>query len=62
MLVINSTIFFLNSIPKTSLLGKFDFKAWKFFILNGIRYNELIKGADSEFDNISLKVSPQNTF
>ena len=61
VLILDSTIAHLNSIPKTNVLVKFSHKTSKYFVLNETWYLEVLKGDDFEFDNNFLKFRPQNT-
>ena len=58
VLIQNSTIAFLNSIPKTPFWGKFGPKNQSCFVLNDTWYLEVFMGTDSEFDNCFLKFRP----
>ena len=62
VLILNSTIVFLKSVPKTPFRSKFDPQTQKYFVLNGIRYKWQLKGADSEFNNAFLKTNHETTF
>ena len=62
VLIQNSTIVFLNSIPKTPIWDKFGPETQSCFVLNDTPYLVVFKGTDSEFDNYFLKFHPKNTF
>ena len=62
MLIPNSTIVFLSSVPKMPVLGKFGSQTSKCFVLNETWCKGVFKVADFEFKNSFLKFRPYNTF
>lgn len=59
VLILDSTIAHLNSVPKTNVLVKFSHKTSKYFVLNETQYKMVFKGADFEFDNRFCKFAPK---
>ena len=51
VLILNSTIVFVNPIRKIPVLDRLAHETLKYFVLNKTRYIEVFKGANSEFDN-----------
>ena len=62
MLILNSTVVFLSSVPKIPFLGKFSPKTSKCFVQNKTLREGLLKAANHEFKNSFFKFGPNNIF
>ena len=60
MMILNLTIFPLNSVPKIPFLSKFGPETSKCFVLDETLYNQVLKGVgvDSEFNSCCPKNTP----